>query len=84
MQELAFVFGGEVQPSSEREHGRAMVQLASDSDAAQLHFAGVEHVQMWMSHGDKVTKMPEGFVKIARTENSEHAAIGSASNSTQK
>ena len=28
-----------------------------------------------MSHGDKVTKMPDGFVKIAHTSNSEHAAI---------
>ena len=30
---------------------------------------------MWMSHGDKVTAMPTGFVKVAHTDNSEHAAI---------
>lgn len=30
---------------------------------------------MWMSHGDKVTRMPEGFVKIAYSDNCEQAAI---------
>ena len=36
--------------------------------------AGKGH-QMWMSHGDKVTRLPEGFVSIASSENSENAAI---------
>ena len=30
---------------------------------------------MWMSHGDKVTDMPAGFVSIGRTKSSEYAAI---------
>jgi GMP synthase-like glutamine amidotransferase len=30
---------------------------------------------MWMSHGDKVTKLPDGFVTIASTANSENAAV---------
>ena len=38
-------------------------------------FRGVDDAQMWMSHGDKVTKLPDHFVNIARTENSENAAI---------
>jgi hypothetical protein len=45
------------------------------SVVSDLLFRGVEHSQMWMSHGDKVTKMPTGFVKIAHSDNSEHAAI---------
>lgn len=46
-----------------------------NKEAAELLFRGVTHSQMWMSHGDKVTRMPAGFLKIAHTENSEHAAI---------
>mmetsp|Transcript_25772 Transcript_25772/g.42996 ORF Transcript_25772/g.42996 Transcript_25772/m.42996 type:complete len:540 (+) Transcript_25772:21-1640(+) len=76
MQELAHHFGGEVKPSTEREYGRALIdKTAENAEAAELIFKGVNHAQMWMSHGDKVTRMPEGFLKIAHTSNSEHAAI---------
>ena len=76
MQELAHVFGGEVAPSTEREFGRASVEITTEHAAeAALLFDGVDEAQMWMSHGDKVTKMPDGFVMIAHTDNSEHAAI---------
>mmetsp|Transcript_34005 Transcript_34005/g.67581 ORF Transcript_34005/g.67581 Transcript_34005/m.67581 type:complete len:541 (-) Transcript_34005:114-1736(-) len=76
MQELAYKFGGEVQPSLEREYGRAMIDMTEENRAAaELLFLGVNHSQMWMSHGDKVTKMPHGFMKIAHTANSSHAAI---------
>jgi GMP synthase (glutamine-hydrolysing) len=76
MQELAFHFGGEVMPSAEREYGRALIDMTEENlTAAELLFKGVNHSQMWMSHGDKVTRMPEGFLKIAHTSNSEHAAI---------
>lgn len=76
MQEIAHKFGGTVSPSDEREYGRAMIhKTEANADASNLLFKGVEHSQMWMSHGDKVTVMPEGFVKIAHSDNSEHAAI---------
>jgi GMP synthase (glutamine-hydrolysing) len=76
MQELAHVFGGRVEPSSSREFGRANLQtVPENASAAELLFAGVEKSQMWMSHGDKVTQMPTGFVSIATTENSSFAAI---------
>lgn len=76
MQEIAHYFGGKVQPSSEREFGRAFIYMNEEhKDSSQMLFKGVEHSQMWMSHGDKVTQLPEGFIKIARTDNSEHAAI---------
>eukprot|EP01033_Poteriospumella_lacustris_P015425 gene15425-11032_t len=80
MQELAHVFGGKVEPSSEREFGRAeVVVLPEHREAANLLFQGIETSQMWMSHGDKVTKMPDGFVSIAQTANSPHAAIANPS-----
>lgn len=80
MQELAHVFGGRVEPSSEREFGRAeVVVLPEHREAANLLFHGIETSQMWMSHGDKVTQMPDGFVSIAQTANSPHAAIANPS-----
>lgn len=79
MQEIAHVYGGKVSPSVEREYGRALIDITQEhADVARLLFEGVNHSQMWMSHGDKVTKMPTGFVKIAHTSNSEHAAIANA------
>jgi len=74
MQELAFKFGGEVAPSKEREFGRATLDITQENaEAASLLFEGVEQSQMWMSHGDKVVRLPDGFVNIAHTENSENA-----------
>lgn len=73
MQELAHTFGGEVSPSPEREFGRAVIE--NTQEAADVLLKGVTDGQMWMSHGDKVTTMPIGFIKIAHTDNSEHAAI---------
>lgn len=76
MQEIAYHFGGEVCPSLEREYGRALIDKTLENHAAsELLFEGVDHFQMWMSHADKVTKMPSGFVKIAHTSNSDYAAI---------
>lgn len=79
MQEIAHTFGGTVAPSSEREFGRAEINVTeAHREVAQLLFHGVSSSTMWMSHGDKVTRMPTGFVKIAHTSNSEHAAIANA------
>ena len=76
MQELAYKFGGEVLPSKDREFGSANVEIYFEhKEVADLLFARVETSQMWMSHGDKVTKLPLGFIPIAHSPNSEHAAI---------
>ena len=70
MQEIAHTFGGKV-ALPEREFGRAEITIVNDDPLVEL----VDHSQMWMSHGDKVTKMPDGFVKIAITANSEHTRL---------
>lgn len=76
MQEISHHFGGKVVPSTEREYGRAMVCKAVEHTVeSELLFAGVSDCHMWMSHGDRVTTLPEGFVKIARSDNCEYAAI---------
>ena len=62
MQEIAYTFGGEVAPSPEREFGRAEITIVNDNTLLQ----SVDHSQMWMSHGDKLTKIPEGFVTVGR------------------
>ncbi len=67
--------GGVVEPSSEREYGSALI----DIKAASPLFEGVaspgEKAPVWMSHGDRVTALPEGFVPIATTRNAPFAAI---------
>ena len=69
MQEIAHVFGGEVSPSKDREFGRAFVRrtsLEETNDTVNKLLDGIDDkvgVQMWMSHGDKVTRIPAGPFK---------------------
>jgi GMP synthase (glutamine-hydrolysing) len=73
MQALTFALGGKVDPSAEREYGLATVQPLSP--APLLPSAPFP---AWMSHGDRITRPPEGFVALARSENSPIAAMGHA------
>ncbi|KAJ0400782.1 hypothetical protein P43SY_004877 [Pythium insidiosum] len=74
LQELAFTFNGAVAPCERREYGKAIVHKTGGACGGL--FDGLpDEFQMWMSHGDKLTATPEGFVDIAYTENSQHAAI---------
>ncbi len=72
LQLIAKVLGGEVLPSSEREYGRGKLTVDRDSPL----FKGVKkEIRVWNSHGDKLTRLPEGFETIGQTENSNFAAI---------
>jgi GMP synthase (glutamine-hydrolysing) len=65
MQVIAHVLGGEVEPATKREYGRAEITI---TDAGCL-FAGLGAQEtVWMNHGDRVRTMPEGFRAIASTE----------------
>lgn len=75
LQEFAFTFNGKVAPSEHREYGKAIVNRKVGVDCGGLFDGLPEQFQMWMSHGDKLHARPDGFVDIATTENSEHAAI---------
>jgi GMP synthase (glutamine-hydrolysing) len=69
---LAHQLGGKVEPGTEREFGRAEIEVVSDSPL----FAGLEREEtVWMSHGDRVAKLPDGFKVIARSPNAPFAAI---------
>lgn len=65
-QYIAYTNGGKVEPAGSREYGRA--HLAT-FEASNVLFKGVkENSQVWMSHGDTITAIPEGFKTIASTD----------------
>jgi len=71
MQTMAEQFGGKVEGSSIREFGYAQVSLHGHSnlfkDIADHEHNGESLIDVWMSHGDKVVKMPAGFERMAST-----------------
>ena len=77
MQSLAEKLGGEVEESSKREFGYAQVNVNNDSELleALTDDADKNVLDVWMSHGDRVSKLPEGFKVIASTESAPIAAI---------
>ena len=71
-QYLAHFFGGKVSPSNIREYGRA--NLTTIHDHAGL-FAGIsEDTQVWMSHSDTISDLPDKGVRLASTNDVANAA----------
>ena len=69
---MAWQQGGSVEPSRTREYGRAKLQNHTQSPLLR----GVsEHSQVWMSHGDTITQVPDSFQLIASTETVRVAAF---------
>jgi GMP synthase (glutamine-hydrolysing) len=69
---MALELGGDVLPTSKREYGPATVSI-SESDGL---FAGIEREQpVWMSHGDSITRLPEGFRSTAQTDSTPFASL---------
>ena len=69
---MALELGGEVAPSAKREYGSASVHVTRD-DAL---FAGLDRDQpVWMSHGDSITRLPEGFEATAQTDSTPYAGL---------
>jgi GMP synthase (glutamine-hydrolysing) len=65
---MAHVHGGSVEPSSIREYGRASLEPIAGQSSAKF-MKGISHgSQVWMSHGDTIVKLPEGFEVVAKTE----------------
>ena len=72
MQLLASDLGGRVKPSQRREYGLASVVVDSENGV----FAGLPtEMSVWMSHGDVIEEMPQGFRSVAHTVNSPVAAM---------
>ncbi len=71
-QYMAHTNGGKVEPAASREYGRAQL---CDFEHDNPLFAGFEaNSQVWMSHGDTITAIPEGFRRIASTDKVRYAA----------
>ncbi len=73
MQLIAHGLGGKVERSAAREYGPG--QLQGDPKCALFHKLPAK-LEVWNSHGDKITKLPVGFRPLGKTENSPHAVIG--------
>jgi len=73
VQLFAQFLGGKVEQGLKREYGKGTLTV-KDSACALFHQLP-KSLQVWNSHGDKLTRMPVGFKPVAVTENSEYAAI---------
>ena len=74
MQLLSHLLGGKVAQGDEREYGPARLEVLRAE--GPLHgFSLGSHLDVWMSHGDRVDRLPPGFEAIARTSNSAFAAV---------
>ena len=74
-QAMTQALGGNVEGSDEREFGRAFVTVEQSSPLLEGVWTVGEKHQVWMSHGDKVTALPDGFRVIATSPGAPYAAI---------
>lgn len=78
LQLICKILNGKVDPAKDREYGRARLILNNDS----ILFSSVKRESnVWMSHGDYLTELPEGFKIIAK---SDHSPICAISNENKK
>jgi len=74
-QTICAQLGGEVENSDHKEFGRAMIDVKKASPLFDGVWAPGERHQVWMSHGDRVNAIPEGFEVIAKSGGAPFAAI---------
>ena len=74
-QTMAKELGGQVEGGHHREFGRAEVEVKQASALFDGVWQPGDRRQVWMSHGDRVTKLPAGFSVIAASDNAPFAAI---------
>ncbi len=78
MQYIASVLGGKVSRGGRREYGRADVKFVTENPL----FKGLSPKSItWMSHGDKITRLPRGFGRVAKSGNTSCAAFRKVSGS---
>ncbi|KAK3370784.1 hypothetical protein B0T24DRAFT_627041 [Lasiosphaeria ovina] len=81
MQEIAYRVNPEnVIAGTHREYGHANLKAQTVNGHVDRLFQGLEDsMRVWMSHGDKLANLPEGFHTVATSDNSEYAAIAHGS-----
>src|SRR5450432_1241614 len=72
---MAAQLGGEVEGGHHREFGRADLEVKAESRLFDPTWATGERHPVWMSHGDRITKMPPGFVVAGTSANAPFAVI---------
>ncbi len=77
-QSICKQLGGDVQASSSREFGRATVTIVDDCPLFDEVWKSGDKDQVWMSHGDTVSRLPEGFLPVAVSNGAPYAAIANA------
>lgn len=70
---ISYSLGGKVEPAGSREYGRQNLEFIDKQNPLFKDFD--DNSQVWMSHGDTITKIPEGFKVIASTQGVENAAF---------
>jgi GMP synthase (glutamine-hydrolysing) len=74
-QTMAAQLGGEVEGGHHSEFGRAEVEVLTESPLFQGVWQVGKKYPVWMSHGDRVTRLPEGFEVLAASENAPFAVV---------
>jgi len=77
---LSKELGGKVKKSKDREFGFAKITKASNSILTKNFFNNNNTSNVWMSHADQVSKMPNGFKVVASTKNSKLTIIENSKN----
>jgi len=75
LQLLAHRLGGLVEKADDREYGRALFKLDRADDPLFADLPGGAERVVWMSHGDRVLRLPEGFTVLGTSESSPFAAV---------
>jgi GMP synthase (glutamine-hydrolysing) len=78
MQLLMHRLGGVVEKSEDREYGRALFKLERENPLFE-GLPGASQRVVWMSHGDRVLRLPPGFSVLGTSESSPYAAVRHAS-----
>ncbi|GAC1345622.1 MAG: glutamine-hydrolyzing GMP synthase [Acetobacteraceae bacterium] len=74
-QAMCAQLGGEVSLSDHQEYGQAFADVVEDCDLFHGAWSPGAREQVWMNHGDRVTRLPPGFRIVARSEGAPFAAI---------
>jgi GMP synthase (glutamine-hydrolysing) len=74
-QTMCDVLGGEVQSSDHREFGRAFLEVSDDCKLFDGLWKPGDREQVWMSHGDRVVSLPDGFRPVGVSDGAPFAAI---------
>lgn len=72
---MCHVLGGRVTPGKTREFGRAEVEIVGNSTLCKGVWSQGQTATVWMSHGDKVDAIPEGFTVIGKSAGAPYAMI---------